>query len=160
MMTAAEYQQRYGKSKVRFSFGVDPGRDTGVALYDRHAKQLRMCRSMKPVEVEALILAAVDLYKKQGDDYLITIEDTRGRSLPRALQSDPNDGKVRGVGMIHAEMNRWQEFCEFHKLNFRMVFPSKSIKRKVKDDEFKRDTGWEKRSNHNMRDAAYLAMAL
>jgi hypothetical protein len=143
--------QRRLSGRPKFVIGIDPGRSTGYAFVSQG--NLVSCESDIPIRVEQRVLT---VFAAAKDDLLVIVEDTRAMRLPKHLQS--SSARDKGVGGVWAEMTRWQEFMEHHGIPCKMQAPSKSIKRKTTAEEFKKDfPDFKGRTNHNARDAAYLA---
>ena len=146
-----EMLQRRTTGRPSFVIGVDPGRSTGYAFISKGV--LVACESDIPIRVEQRILR---VFEAAGADLLVVVEDSRAFRLPKHLQS--SSARDKGVGGVWAEMTRWEEFMTHHGIRHRMSAPSKSIRRKTTQEEFRRDfPDFKGRTNHNARDAAYLA---
>lgn len=149
-----EAMQRRVAGKPTYVIGIDPGRTTGYAVFVDG--RMMACESGKPIEIEQKVLAMAKAVEVIGKTLLIVVEDTRDMRVPKHMQSGPERDK--GVGGVWAEMFRWESFCQWHGLPFKMKRPSKHIKRKVTSGVFKADfPDFSGRTNHNARDAAYLA---
>jgi hypothetical protein len=143
--------ERRISGRPKFVIGIDPGRTTGYAFISQGT--LVSCESDIPIKVEERVLK---VFAAAGQDLFVVVEDSRHLRLPKHLQS--SSARDKGVGGVWAEMVRWQDFMEHHGIPHKMQSPSKSIKRKTTQEEFKKDfPDFKGRTNHNARDAAYLA---
>lgn len=134
----------------RYSYyiGIDPGKDTGYALYEKKDKRLIEVRTM-------LIHEAMDELRKWLQFYsnmtLIRIEDARKRKVFGKTDRE----RLQGAGSIKRDCIIWEDFLKDLKANFEMVAP-RDNKTKMKEPAFLRMTGWKGRSSNHARDAATL----
>ena len=134
---------------IRYYIGIDPGTNTGWAIWDKLTKTLTEVTSMKAVEAEAILL---DIWKGR-EDFVVMVEDTRKLRLPRSKQ-EHGPSAMKGIGSVHRDMGRWEEFLTHHRMPFRMKPLSSNVLRKAKSDVFTKYTGWTARTNEHGRDAA------
>lgn len=131
--------------------GIDPGVTTGYAEWDSLQKKLLQVTSYKAVEAERRVL---DLFEIHGDGIMVVIEDTRGLRLPKRLQSNESRAQTKGVGSVHRDMGRWEEFCGHYGIPYKMRPLGKNPLRKSDGDAFRRYTGYDARTSEHGRDAA------
>ena len=147
--------KRRVKGAPEFVIGIDPGANTGYAFMI--AGKLKACEAEIPIRIEerVLLIRAAVL-----DKLTVIVEDTRKFFLPRHLRQ--NHGQMdKGVGQVHAEMRRWEQFCAHHKIECIMQKPYRGIKKKAGAEDFKVDfPEYEGRTNGHGRDAAYLAASI
>ncbi len=133
-------------SKPRYLIGIDPGIHTGIAVWDRTEKRL--------LEVKATsILKAIQEvagYRREGE-IEIRFEDARlrtwfGKSGREVLQ---------GAGSVKRDCSIWEEFCQDINIAYKKVAP-KNNKTKLDAHQFRRVTGWTRRTNEHGRDAGML----
>jgi len=125
--------------------GIDPGVNTGLAVYSH--KKLQLVESCTAVKAECFVLKTI----KEGKDVKLYIEDARKRTWFGSKGREV----LQGVGSVKRDSQRWQEFAEYHKIEYELVHP-KNNKTKLKKAEFKKLTGWSERSNEHGRDAAMM----
>ena len=125
--------------------GIDPGVNTGLAVYSH--KKLQLAESCTAVKAECFVLKTI----KEGEDVKLYIEDARKRKWFGSKGREV----LQGVGSVKRDSQRWQEFAEHHKIEFELIAP-KDNKTKLKSATFKKITGWDGRTNEHGRDAAML----
>lgn len=147
-----EAMERRVSGAPPFVVGIDPGASTGYAFICNG--KLIACESGLPIEIETKVLT---LFRASGPRLLVVVEDTRKLRLPKHLRT--NHGQMdQGVGQVHAEMRRWEQFCEHHGIACIMQKPHKGIPKKVTHERLKEDfPEFDGRTNQHGRDAAYLA---
>lgn len=123
--------------------GIDPGVNTGVAVWHSGMKAFLQISSMS-------ILDAMDTVNSFGKA-VVVIEDARQRKW------FGNTGRERsqGVGSIKRDCQIWQEFLESNEITHYWVAP-KNNKTKLDAMQFKRLTGYLERTNVHGRDSAML----
>ncbi len=140
---------------TKYVIGCDPdSAGNGIALF------------VDGVLVELMNLSAVEFYcrykKLKGEDVKFAIENVKGnRGVFRAAGAKNNGdagAKGKGVGMCMQAQTEIEKAAEL--LGFEIVHRPRSSKWKkagAPEKEFKRCTGWEKRSNEDKRSAAWIA---
>ncbi|MEI6059403.1 MAG: hypothetical protein WCR72_01790 [Bacteroidota bacterium] len=132
-------------TKYRYIIGIDPGTNTGLAIWDSIEKKLLSVRSCK-------IHAAFDfICNMHNDETLIRIEDARLRKW----YGKNTKGKDQGAGGIKRDCSIWEDFLKDNGFNFEMVDP-KHQTTKLSSEQFKKMTGWEGTTNEHGRDAGML----
>lgn len=123
--------------------GIDPGVNTGVAVWDSNSKKFLSIETMPILQA----ISTVNVYR----DAVIIIEDARQRKW------FGNSGKERlqGAGSIKRDCQIWQEFLESNEITHYWVAP-KNNKTKLDTMQFKQITGYVGRTNVHGRDAAML----
>ena len=135
--------------------GIDPGVNTGLAVYDTETKTLLTVMTGPILKM----MAQVDLaYIIAGSKPVtVIVEDARLATYHR--RSQKNQAKQQGAGSVKRDCKIWQEYLEDKGINYKMVRPSKRLNQMAKDVElFKRTTAWQSRTSHHARIAAYIAM--
>jgi hypothetical protein len=127
--------------------GVDPGVKTGYAEWCTDKKKLLT------VETKNIITAMseITMILCTRKDVKLIIEDARIKKF----HLDHSQSRAQGVGSIKRDCKVWEEFCNFHNIEVQFVIPNKRIT-KLNKDQFKKITGWDKRSSEHARDAAML----
>lgn len=135
---------------LKIAIGVDPGVNTGIAIWDvetqryKEIKCVKIHEAMKMVEKE---VAAAN-YR---NEVLVRFEDARKRQW----LGNAGREKLQGAGSIKRDSKIWQDFLTDLKVPFEMVAPQ-SIMTKTNADFFKSITGWTKQTNEHSRDAAMI----
>jgi len=134
-----------------YLIGIDPGVNTGVAIWDR--KKRRLARVGSSTIVEAMTYVGkfsaeiVDL----GGTVELWFEDARLRDWFGTSGCE----RRLGAGSIRRDSGIWEEFCLYHGLKFKKLAPKTSIT-KLNAKQFARMTGWKGRTNEHSRDAGML----
>jgi len=129
--------------KYDYIIGIDPGVNTGIAVWDVVNKKITAVGSMKIHE--ALEIASI--YK----GCYFRVEDARKRKW----YGNDSVAKKQGAGSIKRDCKIWEDFLNDKKFNFEMIHPVKGGT-KLKALAFKKLTGWTKQTNSHGRDAAIL----
>lgn len=131
--------------------GIDPGINTGFALYDKQEKRLIAVMTIQ-------VHQAFDIVKRMNQDGIklfVRVEDARKRK-----RYGPNsNAKIQGAGAIKIQCRQWEMFLQQEGISFDLVAPAK-IKTKVDAKKFKMITGWAGRTSNHARDAAMLVYGL
>lgn len=129
--------------------GIDPGVNTGVAIWDIERQKLTECRTCTIVEamwqLENLIRA--QLLRS------VCIEDARLRKWFGTSGREV----LMGAGSIKRECSIWEEWGKLHKIDMRFLSPNQKGQ-KLNEATFKKVFKWEGRTSEHARDAAVLAM--
>ena len=134
---------------IKLRIGIDPGKQTGFAVYSVAQKRLTTCCTMGIVEAMDSVRG---LLNTNSAEIEVWFEDARQRKwIPK------NKGRevLQGVGSVKRDCTIWQEFCEFHHIAFRMIPPGQ-LTTKLKDGPFRKVTGWDGRTSNHARDAAMI----
>jgi hypothetical protein len=106
---------------MRICIGVDPGTETGFAVWDRHERKWITIASLSIIHAMEKVLAFA---QEQGKDALhLRIEDARKITLPKRLQRS-GSGADQGVGSVKRDSAIWEEFCQHHGLSHEMMHPA------------------------------------
>ena len=135
------------KSGLDLIIGIDPGVNTGFAVWSVAANKLLRVESMKAVEAEIEVMN----YFTSGVKLHVYVEDTRNLRLPKHMHSK---GRERGAGSVARDMGRWQDHLEHHGIPHTMTGLSPKEFRVGDDKWFRNKTGWDKRTNDHGRCAA------
>ena len=129
--------------------GIDPGVETGVAIWDSEKQEFKSIKSRNIIEAMADVRLLTVTYR----NIKLIIEDARQRTWFGTIKGTKEDrNKAQGVGSVKRDCKIWEEFCEFNKLDYELKHP----KTKLKAPDFKKITGWQKQTNEHGRDAAML----
>lgn len=130
--------------------GIDPGVNTGIATWNAATKKFVSVQSMSAIKAETTILAMQKLW---GDRMTVLVEDSRSNYVPPDMRRPE---QIKGVGSVHRDCSRWQEFLEYHQVKHAMMPLSRNPLRKSSSADFKRITGYQDPTNAHGRDAAAL----
>lgn len=129
--------------------GIDVGKKTGVAVMTdgvlTHVATTSIIGAMETVREH------IDHAKAQNTPIKIFIEDARLRTW---FGDNAND-KKQGAGSVKRDSAIWEEFCVHYGVDFQLVAPQHN-KTKITAEQFKRITGWQKRTSNHARDAVML----
>ena len=130
--------------------GLDPGLNAGIAIYEDG--KLTELLTIEPINL-------ADIFSHySGEPLFIVFEDSR-------LQSHvwvPSQSKgvaaniARKIGMVDAWCYMIERYCESYDVAYMRISP-KAKGEKLNAEDFKRITGWKKKSNQHERDAAMVA---
>lgn len=137
---------------LRYVIGIDPGVQTGFAVWDRQARRF--------VEIDSTDFWGVfeRMQKISASEVKIIVEIASTAPLFwQRKESAQNDHtlarKARNVGQVTREASLLVE--GLRRLGYRVVEVKPQGKKN--QEEFKRITGWPKRTNQHERDSAMLA---
>jgi len=137
----------------RYYIGIDPGKNTGFAVWDAEARRLVRVETL---EIIPALMAVLDYRGGVGDDPVVVFEDARKRTwIPREKNLSEYRGRLMGAGSIKRDCEIWEEFCAREGIRYNAVPPRKGVT-KWDADQFKRITGWAGRTSNHARDAALL----
>ena len=132
--------------KIKKVIGIDPGKNTGIAIKDLEDDKLIFMSTM-------MIHQAFDLIKHDLDESYILVEDAH---LWNDELAKNYNARAQGAGSIKRDCTIWKDFLEDHGAFFDMPRPmSKKIK-DIKHKEFVRLTGWNGRTNEHNRVAGMM----
>jgi hypothetical protein len=140
--------------KPRFVIGIDPGSNTGWAVWDRWEKNFVDVITLTPAR------AIIGLHKltQSKASAEVVCEDARLRKWygdADKRQARSGAGIREGVGAVKARCADIEEACRILGIPCRMVKPTAGAS-KWTADYFKKVTGWQGRTNEHGRDAAIL----
>jgi hypothetical protein len=137
------------QQKKRYTLGLDPGRDTGVAVFDRETDKITLARS---VTFWGFFREILPSYPPDSAD--VIIEDARLNKSLYARHDNQNAGTReaigRKVGSVQAESRLIIEGLRLMGYN---VLPIKPSGQKWDAVMLKRMTGITTRTNEHVRDA-------
>lgn len=126
--------------------GIDPGKHTGYAEWDKTAQRLSTVTSVTIIE-------AMDRVLKVGAAGIkeLRFEDARLRKWFGSKGREV----LQGAGSIKRDCSIWEEFCSFHGIKFKAV-PPQPGSTKWDAKTFCKITGWTGKTNEHGRDAGIL----
>lgn len=129
--------------------GVDPGVNTGLAVWDGH----RFTEV-----VTASIVGAMEIVRQYADAQPVTlvVEDARKRKyLPRERSNAEYRGKLMGAGSVKRDCAIWEEFAAYYGIPIEMPAPRPGLT-KWDAAYWEKVTGYKGRASEHARDAALL----
>jgi len=140
--------ERKRSEKHAIAIGLDPGVDTGVAVWDHRNLHFTRIESMK-------IHEAMDLVKEYkrifAGDIFVRFEDARLRDWFGTSGRE----KLQGAGSIKRDSKIWEDFLIDNKIDFVPTKPTAGGT-KMKSAPFAKLTNWRSKTNEHNRDAALL----
>jgi len=135
-----------------YIIGIDPGVNTGIAVWDNKLRKLSYVSTNIAVYAEIHIMHFINNDCKT----LVRYEDARLRTW---FGKEKGTAQLQGAGSIKRDCQRWQEFLTHYEIPFEEVAP-RNNRTKMTAKEFKMLTGWEGQTNEHGRDAAMLVFGL
>jgi hypothetical protein len=132
---------------INYLIGIDPGKNTGLAVWNIAQKRLEIVHTCGIIEAMGLVYDFLAL----GHKVKLRVEDARLRTW----FGETGREKLQGAGSIKRDCSIWEEFCKFHSIKFDPVKPAAGAT-KWTDHYFKRVTGWKGRTSEHSRDAVCL----
>lgn len=129
----------------QFYIGIDCGKNTGFAIWDKKAHMFIQIDTL--LIHEALIIVR-DMFFN-GTPIFLVIEDAR------KVRFGTDAIKAQGAGSVKRDATIWEDFCKDCGIPYKMVRPNKSIA-KWDAERFRKHTGWSGRTSSHGRDAAML----
>lgn len=132
--------------------GIDPGVNTGVAVWDTSSRTLVDVRCFGIVEAMRYLQ---DLQRDRQIG-LVVFEDARQRKwIPRERDLREFKGRAMGAGSVKRDCSIWEEWCQTYAIDF-VATPPRQGMTKLTDEYFRGLTGYDRRTNNHGRDAAML----
>lgn len=129
--------------------GIDPGKETGFAVWDHDAKYLAEVDTMSITQAMEKVRMMADILGREN--IRMYIEDAR----KRIWFGNTGRERLKGAGSICRDSTIWDDFCKELGVEYVMVDPRYNTT-KLKAAQFKAITGWQGRTSEHARDAAYL----
>lgn len=139
-----------------YIIGIDPGTETGLAIYNRPTRSIELITSGTLLEMQYLLQAHPWNARIKAGLVFVRMEDARLRTwIPHQKTETAERGRREGAGYVKAHCAIWEDFCKIWGIPYELV-PPKNNKTKVKADYFKQLTGWPGRTNEHERDSCML----
>ena len=129
--------------------GIDPGKETGFAVWDHDAKYLAEVDTMSITQAMEKVRMMADILGREN--IRLYIEDAR----KRIWFGNTGRERLKGAGSICRDSTIWDDFCKELGVEYVMVDPRYNTT-KLKAAQFKAITGWQGRTSEHARDAACL----
>ena len=130
---------------IPYTIGIDPGKDTGFALYDRANKQIKELLTLN-------FVSTINYMKRFPVDsiFAVVVE------VPATKANWHNSSAAHNVGRVCRESELMAAMLVDMGFNVITQHP----KGKVDAKRFTLITGWENRNNQHQRDAGMLCFGL
>lgn len=139
-------------AKPTIIIGIDPGVNTGFAVWNTKKKELIFIDTLLIHEA----MREVSAYQRlHHNDIFVRVEDARKRNW----FGNAGREQLQGAGSIKRDCKIWEDFLTDSGIAFDLV-PPKNNKTKMKDDAFKKITGWRGVTSYHGRDAALLVFGM
>lgn len=162
-----ERQLRILRRDYDIIVGIDPGTETGIAVYHKAVKKLLMVQTLQIHQALVIMekLCNNCLFPGIGtrilpSRILVRVEDARLRKwIPPSKDEKANRGRNQGAGSVKRDCSIWEDFLTDYDIDFEMVAPA-TQRTKMKPDLFTKLTGWKERTSEHARDATTLCYGL
>lgn len=134
--------------KYSIVIGIDPGVNTGYAVWNKPGRRLTTVKSY-PIH-EAMTRVKM-LHQMYPGEVLVRFEDARQRKW----FGNADREKLQGAGSVKRDCSIWEDYLKSLGIDFQMVAP-KNNRTKLNSDAFNSFTKWETLTNEHGRDAAML----
>lgn len=132
--------------------GIDPGVNTGLAVWDTATRQFLDVRTSGIVDAMRYL---EKLQVESGID-LVIFEDARQRKwIPREKDAAQFKGRAMGAGSVKRDCSIWEEWCRANGIRYECHPPRQGMT-KLTSLYFQGITGYDRRTNEHGRDAAML----
>jgi len=139
----------YTSMQYRYIIGIDPGTNTGFAVWDTADQRYYAVSSLKIHQA----IEEVIYYRIYAPSLLVRFEDARLRKWYGKNSAE----KQQGAGSIKRDCSIWEDFLRDNDIDFQLVAP-KDIKTKMTAAAFRNLTGWKGVTNEHGRDAAMIVL--
>jgi hypothetical protein len=131
---------------MKMIIGIDPGVQTGLALYDTEVKILCQLETVPIHRAMETVLRYHSQYK-----IVVRFEDARLRKWFGKAGRE----KLQGADSVKRDCRIWEDFLKDSGIPFEAVAPQQN-KTKIKAETFRKITGWTGRTTEHSRDAGML----
>lgn len=95
-----------------YQWGIDPGVNTGIALYDNKHDRVLWSKTLPILEAMDFVLGYLEKY--QGErTFRVNIENPNKWNNKGMSQSEKL-ARSQGAGSVKRDFSIWKEFCEKH----------------------------------------------
>ena len=137
---------------MAYLVGLDPGKNTGIAVWNTEAQAFVFLDTVQIHEALQLVFR----FDVTDGPVKVYFEDARKRQyLPRERNASEYRGKLMGAGSVKRDSVIWQDALTDWGIPFEMV-PPRAGATKWDADTFRRLTGYTGRTSNHARDAALL----
>lgn len=141
---------------ARYYIGIDPGVNTGVAVWDKKEKAFKYFSTTDFWELIEGI-GSLGWTEEDKEDHVVCIEDPNVNKPLFANKKGSTKSLIKiaqNVGSNKREASLLIDFFERNGIAFKALPPSR--KGKLSSEQFKAYTGYTGRTNEHVRDAAML----
>lgn len=135
--------------------GIDPGTNTGFAVWDGDAKCFIEVSTLAIHEALQRVAFAVDKFGHKGNGVAVVFEDARQRTWFGNNTAAKDRAKLQGAGSVKRDCSIWEDALTDWGVRYHKTAPKNGIT-KMNPEYFKRLTGYTKRTSEHGRDAAML----
>jgi hypothetical protein len=136
--------------KKRYLIGIDPGTQTGLAVWDREKQAYKEICTL-PLHLALIKVQSLAEYWLGKYQLCLYVENPN--TWKPFGQSSRN--RLQGAGSIKRDYAIWKEFAEYYKIELIPVRLQGTLK-KLTPARFKLITGWDARTSAHARDAAMM----
>lgn len=144
--------------------GIDPGSNTGIAIWHKPDKKLEMHQFGSHSEAMLFVHRKLNgLRPVDASTVQFRIEDARltmkhAKKMPRHLLKPQHPGKIQGVGYVKAYSKDWEAFCVNEGYDHELLPPGTT---KVSPAYFEAMTGIKTlKGQSHIRDAGMLVYGI
>ena len=131
--------------------GIDPGVNTGIAVWDR---PLQTFMSIETVQIHQAMEKVRQLHGA-GMVHEVVFEDARLRTWFGTKGREA----LQGAGSIKRDCSIWEGYLQHLGVKYRIV-PPKAVRTKLNAEKFQRMTNWPHRTSEHARDAAMVVWGM
>lgn len=139
------------KEKYTYFIGIDPGVNTGIAVWCPFDKKLRLFTG----KIHEAMANIKYYHTSNPGKVFVRLEDAR----KRRWYGNAGREKLQGAGSVKRDCSIWKDYLEFLKVPFELVAP-KNNRTKIDGKVFTAMTGFIGRSSGHARDAALLVYGI
>ena len=133
------------KQSYDFYIGIDPGKHTGIAVWNSKERRFDLVRTVNILEAMEIVSSY------SADKVLVIFEDARKRKW----YGENSEFKRMGAGSVKRDCDIWETFLNMAKVPFMAIMPRRGLT-KIDAKKFMRLTGFDGRTSSHARDAAML----
>lgn len=134
--------------------GIDPGVNTGFAVWNKTEQKLDMLDTMTITQAMKTVEDFNGVLDEVTDtEYKVVVfmEDARQRNW----FGQSGREKLQGAGSVKRDCAIWETFCQEADIELRKIAPKNNYT-KLSAEQFRKLTGWKGRTSDHARDAAML----
>jgi hypothetical protein len=141
---------------MKVFIGIDPGVDTGVAVWqkspgDNRFTYIQTMAIHKALDCVRTMHLANQSLTPAKFGLTVILEDARKRGSAPGVSAI----KAQGAGSVKRDSKIWEDALKDWGIPYVLVQPAKR-KNKITQEQFERQTGWKGRTSNHARDAAML----
>ena len=133
----------------KIQIGIDPGVNTGIAVWDTEQKSFIAIQTLKIHE--AMRIIEMTIQNNGKENVRVRFEDARLRTWFGKSGRE----QLQGAGSVKRDSKIWDDFLQDQGVEFQPVAPRANTT-KTDQKQFQRITGYRERTSNHARDAAML----